>query len=385
MTTHLMATYGPAPRRFVSGSGSWLVDADGERYLDCLSGLAVTSLGHAHPEVAAAIAAQAGTLLHVSNLFDHPLREEVAATLDRLLGGGGQVFFCNSGAEANEAALKLARRANPGRPGVLATFNGFHGRTFGALAATGQPTKQAGFEPLPPGFSHVEFGDLRAAATALRAEPSIGALLVEVVQGEGGVVEASSDYLPGLRQLCDDTGVLLILDEVQTGLGRCGTWFAHQRDGVSPDVVTMAKALGNGMPVGACWARAEVAAAFQPGDHGTTFGGQPLALAAAKATLEALEALDAPAAAAARGAQLRAGLEAIPGVVTVRGRGLLLAAVIEGQATAVVTAALDQGLIVNAVRPDAVRFAPPLTISAAEVDEALVRFTEALRIVEEER
>jgi acetylornithine/succinyldiaminopimelate/putrescine aminotransferase len=274
----LMHNYAEPPVTFVRGEGSILVDTEGREYLDFLSGLAVTSLGHAHPAVSEAIAVQARTLSHVSNLFGNTVGPEVAVTLDRLIGGGtdragGQVFFGNSGAEANECALKLARRwAGPGRFAVVSTWDAFHGRTLATLAATGQPEKQTAFLPLPDGFDHVPFDDLDAMDAA--CDPTrVAAVLVEPVMGEAGVVVPSSDYLVGLRQLCTDRNILLMVDEVQTGLGRTGRWFGFQHLGVEPDVVTMAKALGNGMPVGACWARAEVAAAFVPGDHGSTFGG----------------------------------------------------------------------------------------------------------------
>ncbi len=371
-----MCTYTPAPVVFVRGSGSELFDAQGRRYLDFVSGLAVTSLGHAHPEVAAALSAQAQTLWHVSNLYENALAPGVAATLDRLVGGGtpagGQVFFCNSGAEANECALKLARKwAGPGRHVVVSTWGSFHGRTLATLTATGQPAKHVPFEPLPEGFVHVPYDDLEAMSRAL--DPAtVGAVIVEPVQGEGGVVVPSSDYLAGLRRLCTERGVLLICDEVQTGLGRTGRWFAFQAQSLQPDVVTMAKALGNGMPVGACWASAEVAAAFGPGDHATTFGGQPLAMSAAKATLAVMEREDVCGRAVRAGARLRAGLGALPGVTGVRGEGLLLAAVLSGAAAPdVAAAALGHGLLVNAVRADALRLAPSLLVEDAIVDEAL--------------
>jgi acetylornithine/N-succinyldiaminopimelate aminotransferase len=380
----LIATYAVPPVTFVRGQGSVLYDLDDRPYLDFLSGLAVTSLGHAHPAVADAVADQARTLSHVSNLFGNVVGPEVAATLDRLIGGGttragGQVFFANSGAEANECALKLARRwAGPGRYAVVSTWDAFHGRTLAALAATGQVEKQQGFLPLPDGFDHVPFDDLEAMDAACDPD-RVAAVLVEPIMGEAGVVVPSSDYLTGLRQLCTDRNILLMVDEVQTGLGRTGEWFGFQHLGVQPDVVTMAKALGNGMPVGACWARAEVAAAFGPGDHGSTFGGQPLALAAARATLAVMEAEDVPARATKAGARLSAGLAALPGVVAVRGAGLLLAAQLTQPVAAAVSAhALAHGLLVNAVRPDAVRVAPPLLVTDEEIDAALAILSEAL-------
>ena len=372
-----MRTYAEPPATFVRGEGTVLYDADGKAYLDFITGLAVVSLGHAHPAVADAVAEQARTLSHVSNLYGNTLAPEVARTIDRLINGGtgqagGQVFFANSGAEANECALKLARRwAGGGRHVVISTDNAFHGRTLATLTATGQPEKQAPFLPLPEGFVHVPYDDVAALDKALDPETVAGVLL-EPIQGEGGVVVPSSDYLGAVRALCSERNALLMLDEIQTGLGRTGHWFAFQAQGLEPDVVTMAKALGNGMPVGACWARAEVAAAFGPGDHGSTFGGQPLALAAAKATLAVMEAEDVCGRARRAGARLGEVLAGLPGVVSVRGAGLLLAAQLaEPVAKEAAAEALEQGLLVNAVRPDAVRVAPPLLVSDDEVDEAL--------------
>lgn len=373
----LMGTYRPAAVTFVRGSGSELFDADGRRYLDLLSGIAVTSLGHAHPAVAEAVAEQAARLCHVSNLFGNELAAPLAAELDRLVGDGdpsrGKVFFANSGAEANECAIKLARKATPpGRHVVVSALGSFHGRTLATLHATGQPAKHAGFEPLPGGFRHVPYDDLAALAAAV-AEPDVAAVLVEAVQGESGVVVPSPGYLAGARELCDRHGVLLVLDEIQTGLGRTGRWFAFQHEGVQPDVVTVAKSLGNGMPIGACWARAGVADAFQAGDHGSTFGGQPLACAAALATLRVMQEEDGPARAVERGAQLETRLRGIPAVQDVRGRGLLVAAVLEPgrDAPAVVTAALEAGVVLNAPVPGVLRFAPSLLLTAEELDEAL--------------
>jgi len=373
----LMHTYPEPPVTFVRGAGTELWDTEGRRYLDFLSGLAVTALGHAHPVVAEAVAEQARTLVHVSNLFGNVVGPQVALTLDRLVGGGaeragGQVFFTNSGAEANECALKLARKwAGPGRHVVVSTWDSFHGRTLATLHATGQASKHAPFAPMPEGFEHVAYDDLDALADA--CDPArVAAVLLEPVLGESGVVMPSSDYLGGVRELCTQRGILLMVDEIQTGLARTGRWFAFHHSGVAPDVVTMAKALGNGVPIGACWARAEVAAAFGPGDHGSTFGGQPLAAAAARATLAVMEAQDAPARAVAAGARLRAGLEVLDGVVGVRGLGLLLGVALDGErAVALTAAALRRGLVVNAPRPDTVRLAPPLLVSDAEIDEAL--------------
>ncbi len=378
----LMHTYAPPAVVFARGSGSELFDTAGRRYLDFVSGLAVTSLGHAHPDVAAALVAQAGRLWPTSNLYGNELAPEVAATIDRLIGGGGEVFFCNSGAEANECALKLARKwAGPGRHVVVATWDSFHGRTLATLHATGQPAKHAPFAPLPEGFVHVAYDDLDAMDSAL--DPAtVGAVLVEPIQGEGGVIVPSSDYLAGLRRLCTERGVLLMCDEVQTGLGRTGRWFAFQAQPLRPDVVTMAKALGNGMPVCACWASAEVAAAFGVGDHATTFGGQPLAMSAARATLQVMEREDVPARARRAGARLEARLETLPGVTEVRGQGLLLAAQLAAPVAAdVASAALARGLLVNALRPDTLRLAPSLLVEDEVVDEAVALLEGAIAAV----
>jgi acetylornithine/N-succinyldiaminopimelate aminotransferase len=374
MTSPLMPTYPPPPVTFVRGEGSYLLDGDGRRYLDCLSGLAVTSLGHAHPAVAAALHDQASTLLHVSNLFGSEPGPEVARTLDRLVGegehAGGGVFFCNSGAEANECALKLARRCGGrGRHVVVSAYGSFHGRTLATLHATGQPAKHEAYQPLPEGFRHVAWDDLDALAAAL--DPDVAAVLLEPVQGEGGVNPASTAYFHGVRRLCDERGVLLMVDEVQTGLGRTGRWFGFQHFGVRPDVVTIAKALGNGVPIGACWARADVASVFEPGDHATTFGGQPLATAAARAVLAVMEQEDVPRRAARAGVRFRERLDSLPDVAGVRGLGLLLAVELSGRDAREVNATLlDAGLVANAVTPTALRLAPSLLISDDEIDEA---------------
>ena len=367
----LMPTYPPPAVTFVRGKGSELWDDAGKRYLDFLGGLAVTALGHAHPAVADAVSEQARTLLHVSNLFGNTVGPEVARTLDRLLGGGGQVFFGNSGAEANECAIKLARRfGGRGRYGVVSTYGSFHGRTLATLHATGQPAKHEAFQPLPEGFKHVAWEDLDALDAALT--PDVAAVLLEPIQGEGGVRPAPPAYLQGVRRLCDERGALLMVDEVQTGLGRTGAWFGFQHAGVEPDVVTMAKALGNGVPIGACWAREDVACTFEPGDHASTFGGQPLAAAAARATLAVMEAEDVPARARRAGARLTELLTALPGVGEVRGLGLLLAAELAGgDAKAVQAECLRRGLVLNAVTPTALRFAPSLLVTDDELDEAV--------------
>src|ERR1700704_2622469 len=325
---HVMGTYTRAPVAFVRGEGSRLWDSEGREYLDFLSGIAVTSLGHAHPAVADALADQARTLTHVSNLYYNDLQHRLAARLDALLGGGGRVFFSNSGAEANECAIKLARRHGQTRGGkeryhVVSAYGSFHGRTLTTLAATGQPQKQETFQPLPSGFRLVPYADADALVAAL--DERVCAVLLEAVQGEGGMNPAPPGYLEAVRSWCNEREALLIFDEVQAGLGRTGRWFGYQHADVQPDVVTMAKALGNGVPIGACWARADVASAFEPGDHATTFGGQPLATSAARAVLTEMQRLDVPTLAQKAGARITDALLGVVGVAGVRGLGLLIA------------------------------------------------------------
>ena len=378
-----MPTYAPPTVQFVRGEGSWLWDNHGQRYLDLLSGLAVTSLGHAHPVVAEAVAHQAKTLLHVSNLFANDIAGDVATTIDRLVTSDGatppgQVFFTNSGAEANECALKLARRfGGRGRHVVVSAYGSFHGRTLATLHATGQPAKHEVFQPWPEGFRHVAWADIDALASALA--PDVTAVLLEPIQGEGGVHPATAEYFQGVRKLCDERGILFMVDEVQTGLGRTGRWFDVHNVGVQPDVVTMAKALGNGVPIGACWARAEVAGVFEPGDHGSTFGGQPLASAAARATLQVMQDEDVTSRAVHAGERFRAGLAALDTVVEVRGRGLLLGVELaEPAAKSVAAQLLLDGVVVNPVTPSTLRLAPSLLISDGEVDIAVEAIEKAL-------
>ncbi len=368
----LMSNYGPPPAMFIRGEGTELWDAGGKRYLDFLTGLAVVSLGHSHPVVSKAIADQAAKLSHTSNLYATEHQAPVALEIDRLIGGPpGQVLFQNSGAEANEAAIKLARKfQGRGRHKVLSAFRSFHGRTLATLAATGQPEKHEPFQPLPEGFIHAAWNDLAEFEAAIT--PEVGTILLEPLQGEGGVNPASVEFFQGIRKLCDDHGITLILDEIQTGLGRTGEWFGFQHFGIEPDIVSMAKALGNGMPVGAIWARRDVAAAFRPGDHGSTFAGQPVATAAARATLGVMAELDIPAVASATGETLRSKLAELPAVTSVRGLGMLLAIEIDRTgAKEVGKACFEAGLIVNSLSDTAIRLAPPLTLSPEHLDEGL--------------
>jgi predicted acetylornithine/succinylornithine family transaminase len=368
--------FGAPQVMFERGRGTELWDTDGKRYLDFLGGLAVVALGHSHPAVTAAMTRQADTLLHVSNLFANPAAGHAARQINSLLlettGEVGQLFFCNSGAEANEAALKLARKfGGRGRHVVVSAYGSFHGRTLAALAATGQPAKHEPFQPMPDGFRHVPFNDIAALEATI--DPSVAAVLLEPVQGEGGVLPADPQYLRDVRALCDERGLLLMMDEVQTGFGRTGRWFGFQHAGVVPDVVTMAKAMGNGFPVGAMWARREVAAVFQPGDHGSTYSGTAIATAVVSAVIDEMRRIDAPALAAQRGGELTSALSALRGVESVRGSGLLLAVELSPgiDAKAVYSRLLAEGLVTNAVTATALRLAPPLTVTPGEITEAV--------------
>lgn len=379
----IMPTYGPPSVQFVRGQGARLWDSHGKEYVDFLSGIAVTSMGHANPVIADAIAEQARTLLHVSNLYATEHNGHVANLLSEFMGQEGQTFFCNSGAEANEAAIKLARKwGGRGKHVVVTALRSFHGRTLATLHATGQPERHEPFQPLPEGFRHVAWDDLDAIEAGL--DDTVAAVMLEPVQGEGGINVPSAGYFQAVRDMCTERGILLMFDEIQTGLCRTGKWFAHQHFDVQPDVVTMAKALGNGVPIGACWARTEVAASFKPGDHATTFGGQPLATAAARATLELMRELNAPALAASRGEQLTSALKALPGVAGVRGLGLLLAVTIDPTvledrtAAEIASACMDEGLVLYAMGKDSLRMAPPIVLSDDDLADGVAALGRAL-------
>ncbi len=374
-----MPVFGAPQVMFERGQGTQLWDVDGKRYLDFLCGIAVTSLGHSNPVVAAAISHQANTLLHVSNFFANPVATQTALMVDKLLSaacgeeaGYGQVFFCNSGAEANEAGIKLARKfGGRGKHVVVSALGSFHGRTLAALAATGQPEKHEPFAPMPEGFRHVVFNDIASLESAL--DETVAAVLLETIQGEGGVVPASVEYLQAARKMCTDRGILLMIDEVQTGFARTGKWFGFEHAEIKPDVVMLAKAMGNGMPIGALWASQEIASVFKPGDHGSTYSGTALATAAARATMQLMIDMNAPEVVIEKGTELTAKLRTIDGVVDVRGRGLLLAAELspELDAKKVALQLLDKGLVVNGVTSHALRLAPPFTVSSEEIDEAI--------------
>jgi acetylornithine/N-succinyldiaminopimelate aminotransferase len=374
----VMPTYRRYPITLVRGAGTSVWDDEGREYLDFAAGIAAVPIGHSHPAWVAAVTEQAATLTHVSNLWTTEPQQELAGRLSAL-AGFGSVFFANSGAEANEAALKIARKHGrpAGRLEVVALQGSFHGRTFATLAATGQPAKHVPFEPLPEGFVHVAPGD-RAALDAAVGDRT-AAVLMEPVLGEGGVVPLDPEYLRFARDLCTDRGALLMLDEVQTGVGRTGTWFAYQAAGIEPDVVTLAKGLGGGLPIGACIAREEIA--FGPGEHASTFGGGPVPCRAALAVLEIIEREGLLENCRDRGEQLAAGLRAasIPGVSAVRGAGLLIGVELEGDAAGAVVGALAaRGFLVTEAGPSVVRISPPLTVTAAEVGRFLEAFPAAV-------
>lgn len=380
----LLDNYPVPPIELVEGSGSTVTDADDKQYIDMLAGIAVNSLGYAHPAVVEAVTHQVSTLGHVSNLFGSAPVVKVAEALREHVGDNtARVYFGNSGTEANEAAFKLARLT--GRRRILAAQHGFHGRTMGALAMTGQPDKQKPFEPLPAGVEFYPYGDIEALTALVEQNPSdTAAIIMEPIQGETGVIPAPEGFLTQVRELCDKHGILFIADEVQTGVGRTGDFFAFQHEGVLPDVITMAKGLGGGMPIGATIARGEAAKLFTPGSHGTTFGGNPVSCAAATAVLATID--DAFLAEVRRKGQLLADATSkIPGVKEVRGRGLMLGVVLERPvAKRVVKLGLEHGVILNAPADDVIRLTPPLVISDEEIAQAARRLTAAIAEASEE-
>jgi acetylornithine aminotransferase len=373
----MLPSYGEPTLTLVRGDGATVWDDAGNPYVDLVAGIAVNALGHAHPAIVSAVSRQVATLGHTSNLVANEPSLRLAERLLALTGRDGRVFFANSGAEANEAAFKMARRT--GRPTVVAADGAFHGRTMGALALTGQPAKRAPFEPLPGGVSFVPYGD--AAALTAAVDGSTAAAVLEPVLGEGGVVPAPAGYLEAAREVTRESGALLVLDEVQTGIGRTGAWFAHQAAGVEPDVLTLAKGLGGGLPVSACIAFGDAAALLQPGQHGTTFGGNPVSCAAALAVLDTIESDGLLERAESLGKALSAGITGLghPLVATVRGAGLMLGIVLTAPVAAEVeTAAREHGFLVNAVAPDVVRLVPPLVLTDAQADSFLGALPEVL-------
>jgi len=372
----MMGNYGVPPLALDRGEGSHVWDVDGNQYLDLIAGIATSALGHAHPAIVSAVTAQAQKVAHTSNLFVHEPGVLLAEKLLSLLHADARVFFSNSGAEANEAALKIVRRQQgKGRPVMVAADHGFHGRTMGALAVTGKESIRAPFEPFGFDVRWVEYGDADALANAV--DDQVAGVILEPTQGEGGVIPAPPGYLAAARHACDEAGALLVLDEIQSGIGRTGAWFAHQAEGVIPDVMTLAKGLGGGMPIGACVGFGEAGTALLAGDHGSTFGGNPVACAAALAVLNTIESGDLLNNVKAVGETLANGIAAIdhPLLSGVRGSGLWLAAVLTAdKAPQVNNAARQAGFLVNAVQPDAVRLAPPLILTQAEA----TGFVEAL-------
>jgi acetylornithine/N-succinyldiaminopimelate aminotransferase len=375
MTEALMSTYKRLQVTFERGEGVWLWDSDGKQYLDALSGIAVCSLGHANARVAETLCAQSRRLLHTSNLYGIASQKKLGEILCGI-AGMEKAFFGNSGAEANEAAIKVARlyghRKGIDAPTIIVTEGSFHGRTLATLSATGNRKIQAGFEPLVHGFVRVPYNDIEAIEKVAAHNKEVVAVLVEPIQGEGGINIPDADYLDRIRAICDSNDWLMILDEIQTGMCRTGKWFAYQHSNSVPDVVTVAKALGNGMPIGACLARDKAANVFQPGNHGTTFGGNPLACATALAVIEEMQRLDAVAAARTKGDQLLQGLkmalEDCDNVSDIRGLGLMLGIELQEPCVELVQQALEQGLLINVTAEKVIRLLPPLIIEQAEID-----------------
>ncbi|WP_396268885.1 aspartate aminotransferase family protein [Ideonella sp.] len=374
--SHVMNTYGRLPIALSHGLGCRVWDTEGRRYLDALGGIAVNTLGHAHPKLVAALQAQVGQMIHCSNYYQSPLQEQLAAKLCEL-SGLEAVFFCNSGLEANEAALKIARKAGHDRgidrPEVMVFEKAFHGRSIATLSATANPKVQAGFGPLVEGFVRVPLNDLEAVRQAIASHPNLTAIFLETIQGEGGVVPARIEFLQGLRALCDAHNLLLMLDEVQCGIGRTGQWFAHQWAGIKPDVMPLAKGLGSGVPIGAVVVGPKAKTILGPGNHGTTFGGNPLAMRAGITTLEVMQAEGLMAHAAEIGAHLSASLArelaGVAGVKEIRGQGLMLGIELDRPCGVILTRAMEAGLLLSVTADTVVRMVPPLILSRDEADE----------------
>lgn len=381
----LMNNFGTPPIELVSGHGAVVVDADGNEYLDLLGGIAVNALGHAHPAIVQAVSEQVATLGHVSNFFTHPTVLNLAEKLQDISGGeSARVIFANSGAEANEAAFKMARLT--GRPTIIAAEGAFHGRTMGALSITGQPAKRAPFEPMPPGAAFVPYGDVAALEAAV--DDDTAAVFLEPILGEAGVVPAPDGYLVAARKITAERGALLVMDEVQTGIGRTGTWLAHQRFGILPDIVTLAKGLGGGLPIGAAIGYGDAATLLQPGQHGSTFAGNPVCAAAALAVLRTIEADGLLDHVAALGKHIVTAIEDLghPMVTQVRGQGLLLGiALTDPISAAAANAARDRGFIVNAPAPDVIRLAPPLILTTEQADSFVAALPAILDTATEEK
>jgi acetylornithine aminotransferase len=381
-----MKTYSPLPVAFSHGEGAWIWDTRGNKYLDALCGIAVTGLGHAHPALSKAICEQANQLLHTSNLFEIALQQQLADKLTAL-AGMDNVFFSNSGAEANEAAIKIARLYGHNKgvrePAIVVTNNSFHGRTLATLSATGNAKVQAGFDPLVSGFCHVPYNDLDAIRNIAKQNANIVGILVEPVQGESGINIPDEGYLPGIRDICDEHGWLMMLDEIQTGVGRSGQWFAFQHYDIKPDIMTLAKALGNGVPIGACLARGEAAQTFQPGNHGTTFGGNPLACRAAHTVLDIIEQDRLVERANLLGRKIVDGLKeqlmGHPNVTDVRGKGLLIAVELVAPCKALAQQGLGAGIVINVANENRIRLLPPLILTDSEADMVIDKVSELVK------
>ena len=375
-----MTNYGTPSRTFVSGKGCVLKDDQGKAYLDFLAGIATNVLGHGHPAVVKAVTKQVSTLAHVSNFFAHPQGLRLASRLQEMTGDSqSRVFFCNSGAEANEAALKISRRT--GRSRIVAAQGSFHGRTMGALSMTGQPSKREPFAPLLKGITHVPYGDLSAMSRAVSKKTAM--IIVEPIMGEAGVITPEDGYLAGLREICDRVGALLVFDCVQTGIGRTGQWFGFEHEKVQPDVVTLAKGLGGGLPLGATIAYGRAAELLQPGDHGTTFGGNPIACAAANAVLDVIESKKLMKSARVFEKKIKKSLSAVPGVSEVRGRGMLIGIELRTPiAKKVAASMLEAGVIVNAANDQTIRIAPPLIVTTPQIEKFISIFKKVMKEAE---
>ena len=376
----MMRNYGAPSRTFVSGKGCVLKDDQGKSYLDFLAGIATNVLGHAHPAVVKAVTKQVSTLGHVSNFFAHPQGLRLASRLQEMTGDSqARIFFCNSGAEANEAALKISRRT--GRSRTVATQGAFHGRTMGALSMTGQPSKREPFAPLLKGITHVPYGDVSAMSRAVTKKTAM--VIVEPIMGEAGVITPDDGYLAELRIICDRVGALLVFDCVQTGIGRTGQWFGFEHEKVQPDVITLAKGIGGGLPLGATIAYGKAAQLLEPGDHGTTFGGNPIACAAANAVLDVIESKKLMQSAKVFEKKIKKSLSAVPGVSEVRGRGLLLGIELASPiAKKVAAEMLDAGIVVNAANEKTIRIAPPLIVTMTQVEKFISVFKKVMKEVD---
>ena len=386
MSEFLMKNYNPLPVSFVKGEGSWLIDDRGERYLDALGGIAVCALGHSHPSLSEVISEQSASLMHTSNIYRIASQEELAKKLV-IHSGMSNVFFCNSGAEANEAAIKLARlyasKRKISNPHIVVMENSFHGRTMATLSATGSKRVHQGFAPLVPGFKHIPYNNIEVLKSTVDAEKNIVAVMIEPIQGEGGIIVPDKNYLKRIRSICDENNLLMIVDEVQTGMCRTGKWFAFQHENILPDIITIAKALGNGVPIGACLARGESSKLFQPGSHGSTFGGGPFVSSIALKVIDILEKHKMDEYAAKLGSYLidkfKKSLEGTQGIVDIRGKGLMIGIELEKDCPNLVEKALENKLLINVTSGKVIRLLPPLIMNEKEADQVVSILTSILK------